>query len=246
MNSLQEVRFATQYRQSSNMSWKLYLVHYYVVIRSHTCQYCEISKKLTLNPRLSAKNTPLFLFPYMGTRFKYLLKLCPYILIYSALHIHVMQWFLHILDVFTLKIRRKFFDFYILWIKTNVAYTRLAVIARNKVLHSKTTASNWFVALYCKLLPAVSSSSKHGCWRSSLLLYSISMLLIPWTWNQLLYKSCYCVSTLTHTLWHSKACSGDYQKSAYIVHVGQHTGNFHSIGWKLLLCLFTSLYNLRC
>ena len=26
----------------------------------------EISKKLTSNPRLSAKNTPLFLFPQMG------------------------------------------------------------------------------------------------------------------------------------------------------------------------------------
>ena len=27
---------------------------------------CEISKKLTWNPTLTAKNTPLFLFPYMG------------------------------------------------------------------------------------------------------------------------------------------------------------------------------------
>ena len=54
------------------------------------------------------------------TRFKYLSKLCPYILMYSALHI--MQWFSHSLDVFTSKIKRKFFDFYILWIKTNVAY----------------------------------------------------------------------------------------------------------------------------
>ena len=33
----------------------------------------------------------------------------PYMLIYSALH--TMQWFSHILDVFTPKIRRKFFDF---------------------------------------------------------------------------------------------------------------------------------------
>ena len=65
-----------------------------------------------------------------GTRFKYLLQLCPYILMYSA--IHIMQWFSHILDVFTPKIRRKFFDLYILWIKTNVAYTRLEVIARTR------------------------------------------------------------------------------------------------------------------
>ena len=47
---------------------------------------------------------------------------------YSALHI--MQWVSQILDVFTPKIRQKFCDFYILWIKTNVAYTRLEVIAR--------------------------------------------------------------------------------------------------------------------
>ena len=107
------------------------------------------------------------------TRFKYLSKLCPYILMYSALHI--MQWFSHSLDVFTPKIKRKFFDFYILWIKTNVAYTRLEMIARTKHC-TTTTASNWFVTLYYKLLPAVRSPSKHGRWRSSLLLYSISMV----------------------------------------------------------------------
>ena len=106
------------------------------------------------------------------TRFKYLSKLCPYILMYSALHI--MQWFSHSLDVFTPKIKRKFFDFYILWIKTNVAYTRLEMIARTKYC-TTTTASNWFVTLYYKLLPAVRSPSKHGRWWSSLLLYSISM-----------------------------------------------------------------------
>ena len=109
-----------------------------------------------------------------GTRFKYLLKLCPYILIYSALHI--MQWFSHILDVFTPKIRRKFCDFYILWIKTNVAYTRLEVIARTKYC-TTTIASNWFVTLYYTILYyRVSSSSKHGRWQSSLLVYSISMV----------------------------------------------------------------------
>ena len=64
------------------------------------------------------------------TRFKYLSTLCPYILMYSALHI--MQWFSHSLDVFTPKIKRKFFDFYILWIKTNVAYTRLEMIAKQR------------------------------------------------------------------------------------------------------------------
>ena len=133
----------------------------------------DISKKLTSNPRLSAKNTPLFLFPPMWHSLHYLSKLCPYILMYSALHI--MQWFSQVLDVFTPKIKRPFFDFYILWIKTNVAYTRLEMIARTKYC-TTTTASNWFVTLYYKLLPAVRSSSKHGRWRSSLLLYSISMI----------------------------------------------------------------------
>ena len=99
------------------------------------------------------------------TRFKYLLKLCPHMLIYSASHI--MQWFSHILNVFTPKIRRNVFDLYIIWIKTNVAYTRLEVIARTKYC-TTTTASNWFVTLYCKLLPAVSSSPKHCRWRSRL------------------------------------------------------------------------------
>ena len=108
-----------------------------------------------------------------GTRFRYLSKLCPYILMYSALHI--MQWFSQVLDVFTPKIKQNFSDFYILWIKTNVAYTRLEMIARTKYC-TTTTASNWFVTLYYKLLPAVRSSSKNGRWRSSLLLYSISMV----------------------------------------------------------------------
>ena len=44
-----------------------------------------------------------------ATRFKYLPEGCPYMLMYSALHI--MQWFSGCLDVFTPKIRRKFFDF---------------------------------------------------------------------------------------------------------------------------------------
>ena len=51
-------------------------------------------------------------YPYFShtwaTRFRYLPEGCPYMLIYAALHI--MQWFSHILDVFGLKIRRKFFN----------------------------------------------------------------------------------------------------------------------------------------
>ena len=72
------------------------------------------------------------------------------------------------------KSNENFSIFTFLWIKTNVAYTRLEMIARTKYC-TTTTASNWFVTLYYKLLPAVRSPSKHGRWRSSLLLYSISM-----------------------------------------------------------------------
>ena len=85
-------------------------VHYcnlYNVVMTRTWRHL-----LTSNPRLSAKNTPLFLFPQMGHSLQIFVKLCPYILMYSALHI--MQWFSHSLDVFTPKIKRKFFDFYIL------------------------------------------------------------------------------------------------------------------------------------
>ena len=63
--SLAKVRFATLYWQSSSTSRILKLVGYYVVIGSPTCRRCEISKKLTLNPTLSAKNTPLFLLSDM-------------------------------------------------------------------------------------------------------------------------------------------------------------------------------------
>ena len=100
------------------------------MIGSGKCRCCEISKKLTLNPILMAKCTPLFLSHMWGAHFKYLPEGCPYMFMYSALHI--MQWFSHILDVFTPKIRQKFFDFNILWIKTNVAYTRLEVIAKQR------------------------------------------------------------------------------------------------------------------
>ena len=145
------------------------------MIRSRTCQHWEISKSWLWTLGCRQKIHHFFFSHTWGTRFKYLPKLCPYILMYSALHI--MQWFSHILDVFTLKIRRKFFDFYILWIKTNVAYTRLELIARTKYC-TTTTASNWFVTLYYKLLPAVRSSSQHGRRWSSLFLYSISMQTI--------------------------------------------------------------------
>ena len=65
--------------------------------------------------------------------------------------------------MFTPKIRFFFFSILtFLWIQTNVAYTS---DRQNKVVHYKyslSLASNWFVTLYCKLLPPVSSASKHG------------------------------------------------------------------------------------
>ena len=67
-----------------------------------------------------------------------------------------MQWFSHILDVFTPKIRRKFFDFNILWIKTNVSYTRLEVIAKQRSALQVEFISGvklicYFVLYYCFL-----------------------------------------------------------------------------------------------
>ena len=60
-------------------------------------------------PLLRQKIHHFFFSHTWGTHFIYLPEGCPYILMYSALHI--MQWFSHILDVFTPKIRQKFFDF---------------------------------------------------------------------------------------------------------------------------------------
>ena len=91
---------------------------------------CEISKNLTWNPTFTAKNTPLFLFPYMGHSLQIFTWGMPR-------HAHVFSFthnamVLRILDVFTPKIRRKFLILTFLWIKTNVAYTRLEVIAKQR------------------------------------------------------------------------------------------------------------------
>ena len=83
------------------------------MIRSHTFAGTVIFPNNWLwTPGCRQKIHHFFFSHTWGTRFKYLPKLCPYIFMYSALHI--MQWFSHILDVFTPKIRRNFFDFYIL------------------------------------------------------------------------------------------------------------------------------------
>ena len=91
---------------------------------------CEISKNLTWNPTLTAKNTPLFLFPYMGHSLQIFAWGMPrHAHVFSFTHNAVV---LRILDVFTPKIRRKFLILTFLWIKTNVAYTRLEVIAKQR------------------------------------------------------------------------------------------------------------------
>ena len=63
----------------------------------------------------------------MGLSLKIFALGIPHMLMYSALH--TMQWFSPSLEVFSPKIRQNFFDFRILIIKTNVAYTRFKVIA---------------------------------------------------------------------------------------------------------------------
>ena len=110
----------TLYQRSPNTSRILKLVRCYVVIRSRTCRHCEISKKLTLNPTLSAKNTPLFLLS--DTR--RLLKIFAWGM---PLHAHVFS-FTHnavVLSQFRcvhVKNQTKFFLILtFLWIKTNVA-----------------------------------------------------------------------------------------------------------------------------
>ena len=126
--SLGERRFATLYWQSSNKSRILKLVHYFVVIRSHMCRHWN-SKKLTMNPTMLAKNTPLFLFPDMGFLLKIFSLEIPYMLMYSAFHINAvgLSQFKCVHPENQTKI---FLILTFLWIKTNVAYTRLEVIAK--------------------------------------------------------------------------------------------------------------------
>ena len=107
--SLALERFSTLYRQSSKHVMNLELVRYYVVIGSRMCQCCEISKKLTLNPTLSAKNTPLILLSDTRRSLQIFTWGMP-------LHAHVFS-FTHntvLLSDFRcvhLKNQKKFFDF---------------------------------------------------------------------------------------------------------------------------------------
>ena len=92
------------------------------------CRRCEISKKLTLNPTLTAKNTPLFLFPYMGRSLQIFAWGMP-------LHAHLFSYSVvlsHFKCVHPENQTKIFLILTFLWIKTNVAYTRLEVIAKQR------------------------------------------------------------------------------------------------------------------
>ena len=67
------------------------------------------SQKADFEPYSYGKKYATFSFPIHGALASNISLRDAPMLMYSALHI--MQWFSHILDVFTLKIRRKFFDF---------------------------------------------------------------------------------------------------------------------------------------
>ena len=100
------------------------------------------------------KNTPLFLFPYMGHSLQIFAWGMPrHAHVFSFTHNAVV---LRILDVFTPKIRRKFLILTFLWIKTNVAYTWLEVIAKQSTALQVEFITGvklicYFVLYYCFL-----------------------------------------------------------------------------------------------
>ena len=76
---------------------------------SRTCCHCEIPKKLILNRTKPAKNTPLFLFPYM----RHSLKLFPWEMplhahVFSFTHNAVVLWLFRCVHP---KIQTKIFNF---------------------------------------------------------------------------------------------------------------------------------------
>ena len=112
---------------------------------------CEISKKLTSTLGYRPKIHHFFFSHKWDTRFKYLSKLCPYILMYSALHI--MQWFSHSLDVFTPKMRKsdENFSIFTFYESKQTSLTQDLKWSLNNVVrykYSLSPASNWFVTLY--------------------------------------------------------------------------------------------------
>ena len=80
--------------------------------------------------------------------------------------------------------------------------------------YSLSQASNWFVTLYCKLLPSVSSSSKHGHHQSSLLLYSTFNSL----W-ELCYYSAYDLKMAVMSMWSSGRCACLHVCSKWVIKI---------------------------
>ena len=104
-------------------------------------------------------------------------------IMYSALHI--MQWFSYILNVFNPKIRRKMFNFNILWIETNVAYTRLEVIAKQRNAQQVEFITGvklicYFVLYYCFL---------HWAYPPTMAVDSISMVRIAFWFSKGLHTT---------------------------------------------------------
>ena len=93
--------------QAPHEYWNLYVTMLWL---DHVCAGAVKFPKSWLWTLLCQQKIHHFFFSQTwGACFKYLPEGCPYMLMYSALHI--VQWFSQILVVFTLKIRRKFFEF---------------------------------------------------------------------------------------------------------------------------------------
>ena len=95
----------------------------------------EISNTCYLEPHRvrenAFKNARNFFFSQTGgTGLKYLPNGCPYMFMYSALHI--MKWFSVSLDVIDLKTQTKMFWFNMYVSKQNVTYTRSKVIIKTR------------------------------------------------------------------------------------------------------------------
>ena len=130
-SSLQDSKFSILWRQSSFMGTLLQLVRWYGVTGSLVSFHIlfavveqsdwERDYLITYVPALKFQKSLIyivlcrpkihhfFFYQTWGPRFRYLPMGCTYMLMYSASHI--MQWFFKTVDVFTPKIRRKFFDF---------------------------------------------------------------------------------------------------------------------------------------
>ena len=121
---------------------------------NHVRADTEISKKLTLNPTMSVKNTSLFLLPDMGLLLKIFALEIP-------LHADVFSFTNNavVLPQFTCVLPENqtnfFFDFNIFMNQNKCFLHKTWSACKNKVVdykYSLLPALNWFVTLNCKLL----------------------------------------------------------------------------------------------